>query len=740
MQSAEITTFGNPENFTWAIMSLFAWLVPRISMEIGEYHRAMRKSPLWASKEAQDLGRDTIRMTAHIANLVGVVIIVGTACAVALNTKNLEKRMVSIVIGLSRLVGAVFIFFLSCMFPEWLEVYQIRRRRDVLPVDRSLRSLRFNVMLGVLGQYFRVIIFLMPFYCGANAVVIPVSAIVGIFIGIIVDCCVYWGHQHIGTRKNWVILFVMVFIAIVGSGLLFASGALYINDVWGNLETQNTNTVGVGSLIAWIFAALLLHFFMWHVSRKEVRKMSELSVSQRPMSVKYKNIAGEMIFKKGNKKVAKSAEVARSAGSAAKTAALKVTGSGKKAPEQAVLNEEVVEQNGEDMVEQNDEEIVEQNGEETVEQNDEEIAQQNGNVVQNGEKAVEQNGETAEQAGKEIVEQNGEEVVEQDSEGKSSKTATGVRFQDGSSPQDENGAPKQTGIVFQEQDEEIEPYDYEHVNADDPPFRELCKAKCCCFGGDSHCCAGKETCAAKTLTCVKWTVWAILAAFSLYFVIINAGATYQQDVVRAKLPAVKEILYKEMNYIEVCAYDGDGTTGSLNETSNITTFQSKDAAHEAGFLILHCGPCAACSTWPNIKYEYTTRNFLADASAACGRMSLFGGPEAVHECLMSEPINWDYDCGWCWQIDIQCSKSYCAFNFLQSTMINTMTNFAVGMDEVTAASCEEANCEAFPYPENFVECSGATRRRMNVTSSIARPKDEECANVDVDWAILFPGE
>lgn len=121
-------------------------------------------------------------------------------------------------------------------------------------------------------------------------------------------------------------------------------------------------------------------------------------------------------------------------------------------------------------------------------------------------------------------------------------------------------------------------------------------------------------------------------------------------------------------------------------------------------------------------------------------MSLTGGRDAVKKCLMSHPIKWDNACGECWTVDILCAKGYCAFNFLQSTMINTMTDFSVGPDAVTAATCEEANCEAFEYPENFVECSGATRRRMNVTSSIARPKDEECANVDVDWAILFPGE
>ena len=42
-------------------------------------------------------------------------------------------------------------------------------------------------------------------------------------------------------------------------------------------------------------------------------------------------------------------------------------------------------------------------------------------------------------------------------------------------------------------------------------------------------------------------------------------------------------------------------------------------------------------------------------------------------------------------------------------------NFAVGPDNITSAACKEANCEA-GNPGTFVECSGATRRRMNITS------------------------
>jgi len=65
-------------------------------------------------------------------------------------------------------------------------------------------------------------------------------------------------------------------------------------------------------------------------------------------------------------------------------------------------------------------------------------------------------------------------------------------------------------------------------------------------------------------------------------------------------------------------------------------------------------------------------------------------------------------------------------------MINTVANFQVEEDTITSAKCEEAMCEL-----EFVPCSGANRRRMNITSTIARPGVQLCAIVDVDWAEVF---
>ena len=74
---------------------------------------------------------------------------------------------------------------------------------------------------------------------------------------------------------------------------------------------------------------------------------------------------------------------------------------------------------------------------------------------------------------------------------------------------------------------------------------------------------------------------------------------------------------------------------------------------------------------------------------------------------------------------------------IQSFLINTVGNFAVEEDTITSAACEEGNCAAGDT-FGFVNCSGANRWRMGIVSAIARPKEQMCNIVDVDWAELFP--
>lgn len=251
------------------------------------------------------------------------------------------------------------------------------------------------------------------------------------------------------------------------------------------------------------------------------------------------------------------------------------------------------------------------------------------------------------------------------------------------------------------------------------------KVSCCgCVRGN------EKSTKSKVLQLLAWFLWSTLVLISLWLVVVNIGATKQANDAQDLLPGVSEKLYQFIDSGPVCAFDNKGAD------SMIATFPDKDAAHRKGFLILHCGACGKCSDWHNLSREYLTRNFLAKESVKCAKKSLFGRARDVTKCLNKEPILFKGECAACWTTDILCTKANCTFIFLQSTMINSMGDFAVENETVTTAACEEAFCEV----GQFVPCSGATRRRMNVTSTIARPGSQSCGIVDVVWADLFPEE
>lgn len=230
----------------------------------------------------------------------------------------------------------------------------------------------------------------------------------------------------------------------------------------------------------------------------------------------------------------------------------------------------------------------------------------------------------------------------------------------------------------------------------------------------------------KVLSFSKWSAWFIANAFVLFLVIVNIGATHQYKVVQENLPLAFATLYP-VNYNNgtVCAWDNNGPN------SIIQTFDTPEDALAANFSVVHCGACGACSTWNDLRLQWTTRTYLADAAQNCAKQSLLGGRDSVQDCN-EEQIGFSEACATCWTVDELCARDNCVFIFFQSVMTNRMNNFQVGPNEITSATCDEAMCG----PE-FVPCSGATRRRMDIVSTIARPLDQQCRILNQDWSTIF---
>jgi len=222
-------------------------------------------------------------------------------------------------------------------------------------------------------------------------------------------------------------------------------------------------------------------------------------------------------------------------------------------------------------------------------------------------------------------------------------------------------------------------------------------------------------------------LWYLSSIFLLFLTIVNIGSTGQQSVVREHLYPAWEFLYPEnYNNGTMCAWD------EPTPNATIKTFDTLQAVYDANYSVVHCGACANCSNYPDMSLEYTTRHDLSPLSKACAQESLFGGTvEDVQKCN-EDTIGFSSPCSYCWTYDELNTKEHCFWIYFQSIFIKAVADFQVAFDDVTSATCDEAMSGPF-----FVPCSGATRRRMNIVSLIARPKSQQCQVIEQDWDAIF---
>ncbi|EJK63258.1 hypothetical protein THAOC_16096, partial [Thalassiosira oceanica] len=135
--------------------------------------------------------------------------------------------------------------------------------------------------------------------------------------------------------------------------------------------------------------------------------------------------------------------------------------------------------------------------------------------------------------------------------------------------------------------------------------RDTCR--CCFCGKDAEFQA--MSCGRKSWFALRKLVKVLLNLGAIFMAGISCAAAVQTSVTMSKLPYVRAI-YLKLNEGEVCAYD--------NRCGTIQTFPSKEDAHLANYSVAHCKRCAHCSTWQDLKVQWTTRLEAAKLAQACG--------------------------------------------------------------------------------------------------------------------------
>lgn len=649
-----------------AIITVFAWLVPHLGIEVAEYRLSLAQSPMWTGPQLQK-GMKAVTRHALIAIAVGFAAIAATATAVGLTTQNLDSRMVSILSGLSRLMASVVMFFLSYKIPKWLGVYHSVGGEFGKPIGKSVTVLSFNVRWSLFGHLFTSYFYLLPFYCGVHPGTIPLSAMLGMIAGYVVSLGVYYGRTKFKAQKFY---FAMVFalgLALLSS-IALANGCYFIQTVWGHEEGDEWMLTYV-TFFVWLFIQLVVHFWLWKQSKKAFQDMEKRqSLRSRGIATKYHT---------------------------------------------ALFDPNLLEK-----IRQEEEEDVDQNRVTVID------------VMTPIKESTERDDEPPDVTPSSVPETLKDDDNEVDGASNGIRNTSAVVELDPEAVDDNQISSANN--VDETKEERAPPLGED--DDPDPSYWVLLRSRlcgwCCCNRGkwkrnDYDVIPVLRPCE-RAIRILQRIFNALLILAFLYLTVVNIGASTQVQAVNQQLNQTFELLYPaNYNNGTVCAFDNNGPA------SNITTFPSPLSANSSGFEVLHCGACGACSSWQNLEANWKTRSNLAALSQACAKKLLFGGYNAAIQCHL-DTIGFDETCSKCWVEDEMCARNNCVFIYLQALMINNVGNFKVGPGTITSATCDESMCGPV-----FVPCSGATRRRMNIVSDIARPENQQCRNVQVNWTELY---
>lgn len=233
-----------PNLFDYAICTIFAREFMEGAIIIGEFRTVIQKSDIPEDAEAASKDRmlREVTVSAAIAALVAVLVVVIVAIPLAVLSKDFDEKVADVIEGVSKVVAAICILQLSLKIPKWMGYYKNKKDGKISrSFDLTIPSIRFNVAWNIWREVAECGVFLLPaFLKGDNLVAIPLSAVIGITVGLAVGFFVYWANQSM-KKKQYVCIFVTLVLVFLATGLL-VGGCHEFEEVWG--ETKKVWTIG----------------------------------------------------------------------------------------------------------------------------------------------------------------------------------------------------------------------------------------------------------------------------------------------------------------------------------------------------------------------------------------------------------------------------------------------------------------------------------------------------------------
>ena len=214
--------------FDMGVATIFAREFLEAAIIIGNYRTVILKSKEWEGERQQEAFRAIKKATIY-AVLLAIVVVLAVAIPLGVLSNELDGRVVEIIEGVSKVVAAICILQLSLKIPGWLGVYA--RKKGEVEVGVTLKEIRFNVSWNIWREAAECGVFLIPYFLGGNPKSIPISALVGIVIALILGAGIYVGNQRLESKVG-LAAFMSILTGQLATGL-FVGGCHEFEEVWG---------------------------------------------------------------------------------------------------------------------------------------------------------------------------------------------------------------------------------------------------------------------------------------------------------------------------------------------------------------------------------------------------------------------------------------------------------------------------------------------------------------------------
>jgi high-affinity iron transporter len=230
--------------FDFAVMTIFARECLEGSIIIGEYRTVILRGNSLAPGVRKEDALSEINVATLGATAFALLVIAGIAIPLAILSSTFNATTAYIIEGISKIVAGISLLQLSLKLPKFLGVYgstkKKKKNENETPGERevmTLREIRFNVAWNIWREVAECGVFLIPFFLSGDGLkAIPLSAVIGSVIGLLVGLGIYIANQRLRDKRRLAIFAVLL--------LVFLSAGLFTNGCHKlEMEINSTKTV-----------------------------------------------------------------------------------------------------------------------------------------------------------------------------------------------------------------------------------------------------------------------------------------------------------------------------------------------------------------------------------------------------------------------------------------------------------------------------------------------------------------